>query len=215
MKMALIDFILHIDSYLQIIVSQYSTLTYWILFLIVFLETGVVVTPFLPWDSLLFASWALAATGVLNIEILLVLLFVAAVLGDTVNYFIWKFIGPKVFRKEWSIFFNKNHLLRAQQFYNKYWGITIIIARFIPIVRTFAPFVAWIWTMSYGRFFSYNIIGAAIWCGSLLLLGYFFGNLPIVKDHFGEFVLAIIFISVLPIIKEILVYIWSKIRKKA
>lgn len=198
-----IDIFLHLDTYLQTIVQQYSTLSYVFLFLVVFLETGVVATPFLPGDSLLFAAGALSAIGALRPEIIFFSLFAAAVLGDTANYHIGKFIGPKIFSKENSFFFHKEHLLRAQSFYEKYGGKTIIMARFIPIIRTFAPFVAGIGTMSYRKFLAYNVAGSALWCGLFIFGGYFFGNLPFVQENFNIIVLAIIALSMVPLLKEI------------
>jgi len=169
--MQFIDIFLHLDDYLQMIVQQYSTLTYAILFAVVFLETGVVATPFLPGDSLLFAAGALSAMGSLRPEIIFFSLFVAAILGDTANYHIGKFIGPKIFKKENSSLFHKEHLARAQNFYEKYGGKTIIMARFIPIIRTFAPFVAGIGKMSYKKFLGYNVAGSALWCGLFVFGG--------------------------------------------
>ncbi|MEK7172069.1 MAG: VTT domain-containing protein, partial [Patescibacteria group bacterium] len=197
------DIILHLDKYLQTIASEYSALTYILLFLIIFLETGIVVTPFLPGDTLLFAAGTLAATGVFRIEILFSIIFIAAVVGDALNYHIGKYVGPKIFKKESSLLFNKEHLARAQKFYEQHGKKTIILARFIPIIRTFAPFVAGIGTMPYKIFLMYNIIGAALWCGLFIFGGALFGNIPWVKEHFGIIILAIIFISLLPLAKEI------------
>jgi membrane-associated protein len=205
-----IEIILHIDRYLQGIVSQYSALTYFIIFFIIFIETGLVVTPFLPGDSLLFAAGALAATGSFNIELLLVIVILAAVLGDTVNYHIGKFIGPKVFKQESSLLFNKEHLIRAEKFYEKHGKKTIILARFLPIIRTFAPFVAGIGSMAYGVFLIYNVIGAVMWSSLFLFCGYLFGNIPWVKAHFGLLVLTIIFVSLIPAVKEVIALILSK-----
>jgi membrane-associated protein len=205
-----LEVILHLDEYLQAIVSTYSTLTYLLLFGIVFLETGVVVTPFLPGDSLLFAAGALAASGSFQIGFLWALLFVAAVLGDALNYHIGKWMGPKVFRKESSLFFNPQHLLRAQSFYEKYGKKAIILARFVPIIRTFAPFVAGIGKMEYRIFLIYNLIGALIWCSLFLWGGFFFGNIPWVQDNFGILILAIIFFSLLPLAKELAVHFFTK-----
>mgnify|MGYP001562791412 CR=1 FL=1 len=200
----LIEFILHIDKYLQAMVNEYSTLAYLLLFLIIFFETGIVVAPFLPGDSLLFAAGALAAVGSFRIELLFLVIFIAAVLGDTLNYHLGKFIGPKIFSRESSLFFNKKYLLRAQGFYEKYGKITIILARFIPIIRTFAPFVAGIGTMSYGVFLIYNVIGAALWSFLFIFSGFWFGNIPWVKEHFGLLVIAIVIISLMPLLKEII-----------
>lgn len=197
-----IDIFLHLDTYLQTIVQQYSTLSYAILFLVVFLETGVVATPFLPGDSLLFAAGALSASGALRPEIIFLSLFVAAVLGDTANYHIGKYIGPKIFSRENSFLFHKEHLLRAQSFYEKYGGKTIVLARFMPVIRTFAPFVAGIGKMSYKKFLAYNAAGGALWCGLFVFGGYFFGNIPFVQNNFNLVVLAIIFVSIIPLLKE-------------
>jgi len=197
-----LDFVLHLDKHLGEIVAQYGPWIYAILFLIVFCETGLVVTPILPGDSLLFAVGALCGAGAMNLALILVLLVVAAILGDTVNYWIGHYIGPKAFSGKYR-FLNPKHLQKTHDFYERYGGKTIIIARFVPIVRTFAPFVAGACTMTYGRFMSYNVVGAFIWVFSITLLGYFFGNLPIVKENFGLVVIAIIVISILPAVVEI------------
>ena len=199
MVFQIIEVILHIDKYLQAIVNEYSIATYVLLFLIIFFETGIVVTPFLPGDSLLFAAGALAATGSFNIEILFIIILTAAVLGDALNYQIGKYIGPKIFKKESSLLFHKEHLVRAQAFYEKHGKKTIILARFIPIIRTFAPFVAGIGTMSYRVFLAYNFIGAVLWCSFFIFGGFLFGNIPWVKEHFGLLIITIIFISLLPL----------------
>ena len=199
----LFEFILHIDKYLQAIVSQYSTLTYGLLFLIILTETGIVIMPFLPGDSLLFAAGALAATGSFQIYTLFTVIFIAAVIGDTLNYHIGKFIGPKIFTKESSLFYHKEHMARAQHFYEKHGRKTIILARFIPIIRTFAPFVAGIGTMPYGVFLAYNVIGGALWSALFIFGGFFFGNIPIVQENFGMVIIAIILISLIPLIKEV------------
>ena len=204
------EFILHIDKYLQTMVSQYSTLTYVILFLIIMCETGVVVMPFLPGDSLLFAAGALAATGSFNIYTLFILIFMAATIGDTLNYHIGKFIGIKIFTKESSLFFHREHLVRAQHFYEKHGRKTIILARFIPIVRTFAPFVAGIGVMPYKIFLMYNIIGGALWSALFIFGGFFFGNIPAVKENFGLLIIGIIFISLIPIVKELIFHFLPK-----
>jgi len=213
MVFQIIEVILHIDKYLQAIVNEYSIATYVLLFLIIFFETGIVVTPFLPGDSLLFAAGALAATGSFNIEILFIIILTAAVLGDALNYQIGKYIGPKIFKKESSLLFHKEHLVRAQAFYEKHGKKTIILARFIPIIRTFAPFVAGIGTMSYRVFLAYNFIGAALWCSLFIFGGFLFGNIPWVKEHFGLLIITIIFISLLPLLKAIIVHFLMK-RKK-
>lgn len=199
----LIDIVLHVDKYLKDIIPEYPVLVYVILFLIIFCETGLVVTPFLPGDSLLFAIGALAGIGALNLWMILLLLTIAAILGDTVNYWIGHYIGPKMFNRE-SRFLNKRYLDRTHEFYERYGGKTIIIARFVPIVRTFAPFVAGVGSMTYGKFMSYNIFGALLWVFSMTLAGYFFGNLEIVQKNFSLVILVIIFISILPGIIEYL-----------
>lgn len=199
----LIDLFVHIDEHLSTIIVQFGGWTYLILFLVIFAETGLVVTPFLPGDSLLFAIGAFAATGVLNIAGVIALLFVAAVLGDTVNYSIGHYIGPRVFSDNFR-FLKREHLEKTQAFYEKHGGKTIILARFIPIVRTFAPFVAGVGVMEYRRFIIFNLIGAVIWVPLFSLLGYFFGNLPFVRHNFEYVILAIIFISILPAVIEYL-----------
>jgi membrane-associated protein len=201
--MHVVNFILKIDVHLVEITAQYGMWSYAILFLIVFAETGLVVTPFLPGDSLLFAAGALSALGTLNIWVMMALLFVAAVLGDAVNYHIGKAMGPKVLSGRYR-FLKKEYLDKTQAFYDKYGVKTIVIARFVPIVRTFAPFMAGVGNMNYARFFTYNVIGAALWVLICCLAGYFFGNMPFVKKNFGLVVLGIIFVSVLPMAIEIL-----------
>ena len=199
----LIDFILHIDQHLVDIVSNYKTWTYLILFLIIFAETGFVVTPFLPGDSLLFATGAIIANPAseLNIFLMGLMLIIAAILGDWANYHMGKFIGPKAFSGKHK-FFKTEYLVRTQKFYHKYGGKTIIYARFVPIIRTFAPFVAGIGTMGYGKFASYNVLGAIAWVSSFLLIGYFFGGLPVIKENFTYVIFTIIFLSLLPPIVE-------------
>jgi membrane-associated protein len=199
-----IDFILHIDVHLQEIINAYGLWTYAILFLIVFLETGIVVTPFLPGDSLLFAAGAFAALGSLDPFHLFWLLSVAAVLGDAANYTIGKYIGPRIFHKENVRFLNRAYLDRTHQFYERHGGKTIIIARYIPIIRTFAPFVAGIGKMTYAKFASYNIAGGVLWVASFVCAGYFFGNIPTVRNNFTLVIAAIIFISILPPVIEFL-----------
>jgi membrane-associated protein len=199
---SLIDLFLNLDKHLGEIIQGYGVWTYTILFLIVFCETGLVVTPFLPGDSLLFAAGAFAARGDLNVLLLFMLLCVAAIVGDTANYWIGHYIGPKIFHKENVRFLNKKHLERTHEFYEKYGGKTIIIARFIPIIRTFAPFVAGIGRMSYWRFIAYNVVGGVLWVAVCTFAGYFFGNLEIVKRNFSLVIIAIVLISVLPIIIE-------------
>jgi membrane-associated protein len=193
-----VDFFIHLDKYLPEFIQSFGIWAYVIIFLVIFCETGLVVTPVLPGDSLLFALGAFAAQGALNIEILLILLCIAAVAGDTVNYFIGNFLGPKVFHYQDSRFFKKEYLIRTHQFYEKHGGKTIIIARFIPIIRTFAPFVAGIGTMKYARFIAYNVIGGISWICLFLLAGYFFGGIPAVKRNFTLVIMAIVIISVMP-----------------
>ena len=192
------DFILRVDQHLFEFIKNYGMWIYGILFLIIFVETGFVVMPFLPGDSLLFAAGALAAsTGAMNPWVLILLLFIAAVLGDTVNYQIGKYIGPRVFEIE-SRFINKQHLIKTQHFFERHGGKTIIFARFIPFARTFAPFVAGAGSMNYKFFLSFNAIGAICWVGSFITLGYLFGNMPIVKDNFTHLIFGIIILSILP-----------------
>ena len=200
----LVDFILHIDVHLAQITAAYGMWTYAILFLIVFAETGLVVTPFLPGDSLLFAAGAIASLGSIDVTTLMVLLIVAAIIGDGVNYAIGQRIGPRIFKSSTSKLLNREHLERTHAFYEKHGGKTIILARFMPIIRTFAPFVAGIGAMRYRQFLVYNVVGAIVWVVSFTLLGYFFGNQPIVKKNFTLVIGAIIIISVLPAIWEII-----------
>jgi membrane-associated protein len=200
----IIDFILHIDVHLDAIIQSYGTLTYVLLFGIVFCETGLVVTPFLPGDSLLFATGAFAARGSLDVWIVIVLLSIAAILGDTANYWIGARIGPKVFHRDDVRFLNRKHLERTHEFYERYGGKTIVIARFIPIVRTFAPFVAGIGKMSYLRFLTYNVVGGIAWVLIFVLGGFYFGNIPVVKRNFTFVIMAIIVISVLPAVIEVI-----------
>lgn len=202
---SLIDFILHIDDHLVEIVNNYQTWTYLILFLIIFAETGLVVTPFLPGDSLLFAAGAIIAKPEtdLNVFVMWGLLIAAGILGDMVNYHIGQYVGPKAFSGRYK-FLKKEYLEKTEKFYDKYGGKTIIYARFVPIVRTFAPFVAGIGSMSYAKFASYNVIGAVVWVTSFLFIGYFFGGLPVIKDNFTVVVFAIILLSILPPIVEVI-----------
>ena len=200
----LLDFVLHLDRHLSSLIQTYGLWTYLILFVIIFLETGLVVTPFLPGDSLLFAAGTFAAAKALNALWLFIILSSAAILGDTANYWIGHFIGPKVFHQERSRFFKKEHLERTHRFYEKYGAETIIIARFVPIIRTFAPFVAGIGRMSYWKFISYNVIGGIGWVALFVFGGYFFGNIPFVKKNFGLVIIAIIIISMIPAAVEFL-----------
>jgi membrane-associated protein len=197
----LTDYILHLDEHLTQLVQQYGTLTYAILFTIIFLETGVVVTPFLPGDSLLFAAGAVAGLGGLNVWLLFVLLTGAAILGDTVNYWIGAKVGPRVFREDVR-FLKREHLTRTERFYEQHGGKTIFLARFVPIVRTFAPFVAGIGRMHYPRFLAYNVVGALVWCGFFIFAGYLFGNHPAVKENFSLVIIAIVLLSLVPIVWE-------------
>ena len=197
----ILDFFLHIDKNLGIIIQTYGTLSYVILFFVIFMETGFVVTPFLPGDSLLFAAGAFAAQGSFSIPLLFILLIIAAFLGDTVNYWIGHFLGPKVFEKDHR-FLKKEHLRKAQVFYQKHGGKAIILARFVPIVRTFAPFVAGIGTMNYPKFISYNLIGGVAWVTTFLFGGYFFGTIPFIQKNFEFVMVAIILISIVPILIE-------------
>jgi membrane-associated protein len=193
-----IDLFLHLDKHLGELVKEYGTWTYLVLFIIVFCETGLVVTPILPGDSLLFAAGAIAALGSLNPHLLVVLLTIAAVLGDAVNYQIGRYVGPAVFKKEDSRFFKRAHLEKTHEFYERYGGKTIIIARFVPIVRTFAPFIAGVGQMSYRQFALYNVVGAIAWVVVGVYAGYLFGGLKIVKENFSLIIIAIVFISLLP-----------------
>lgn len=200
-----INLFLNMDIYLLSMVNKYQNWIYLVLFLIIFCETGLIVTPFLPGDSLLFTAGALAAMGAINIWLLVILLCIAAYLGDSVNYSIGKFLGVKVFEKK-SRFIKEEYLTRTQNFYNKHGGKTIIFARFIPIIRTFAPFVAGISVMNYSRFIIFNLIGGILWVVVCTVSGYFFGNIPFVKENFSLVVLAIIFISLIPVLVEYLKY---------
>ena len=198
----LIDWILHIDHHLDGIFTHFGIWTYVILFGIIFAETGLVVTPFLPGDSLLFAIGALAARGSLDMTILTVSLIGAAILGDTVNYWVGSLIGPKIFRGENVRFLNRKHLEKTHEFFERYGGKTIIIARFVPIVRTFAPFVAGMGKMTYRRFMAYNVVGGVVWILLFLWAGYFFGNFPSVKKNFTLVILGIIVVSIIPGVVE-------------
>lgn len=200
----LIDVVVHLDQHLQALVAAHGAWIYLILFLIVFCETGLVVTPFLPGDSLLFVAGTVAAAGGMDIHLLVLLLIIAAVLGDAVNYGVGHYVGPRIFSHNESRWLNPAHLQRAHDFYEKYGGKTIIIARFVPIVRTYAPFVAGAASMTYSRFALFNVSGAVLWVVSLGYAGYFFGNLPFIKNNLTLVILGIIFLSILPGIIEIL-----------
>jgi membrane-associated protein len=200
----LVDFFLHIDVHLSGVIAQYGVWTYALLFLVIFAETGLVVTPFLPGDSLLFAAGALCAGTVLNVHALAVLLAVAAVVGNLVNYAIGAYLGPVVFSREDSWLLRKKHLEHAHNFFDRYGGRSVILSRFMPIIRTFVPFVAGVGRMPFGRFFAFNLVGGCTWVFGLTYLGYFFGRTEIVRKNFGLVVIAIIGISLLPMAFEIL-----------
>jgi membrane-associated protein len=205
----LIDLFLHIDKNLALVIARFGFWSYGLLFLVIFMETGLVITPFLPGDSLLFAAGALTASmGVFDIKLLWILMVMAAFLGDTANYWIGRFIGPKAFQSK-SKLLKKEYLDKAQAFYDKHGGIAIVLARFVPIVRTFAPFVAGVGKMHYGRFLSFNAVGGFLWVSIMLLSGYFFGNIPFIKNNFHYVVVVIILISVVPIAIE-----WMKSKKR-
>jgi len=206
-----IDFLLHIDLYLQHWVTDYRNWTYFILFLIIFCETGLVVTPFLPGDSLLFAAGAVAAmpNQPLNIVFIIFLMIIAAFTGDNTNYFIGRYLGLNVFEKDYRLI-KKKYLIKTHNFYEKHGGKTLIIARFMPIIRTFAPFVAGVGTMKYLRFFTFSILGNVLWVTLFSLAGYFFGNIPIVKRNFTLAIFGIIFVSLLPMIIAIIGKFWDQ-----
>jgi len=200
----LVDFIIHIDRHMAEIIASYGLWTYGVIFLIIFVETGLVVMPFLPGDSLLFAAGAFSAkpeTG-LNVHLMALLLFAAAVLGDTLNYWVGAKIGPAVFKREDSVWLRKKHLARAHEFFERYGGRAIILARFVPIVRTFVPFVAGVGQMTYTRFLAYNVIGGFTWIYFFTYAGYLFGNQPFVQKNFKLVILAIIILSVIPMVVE-------------
>lgn len=206
----IISFILHIDKHLGEIITNYGVLSYAVLFLIVFAETGLVFVPFLPGDSLLFAAGAFAALGSFNIYIVLLVLWLAAFLGDTANYWIGHFFGQKIIDNPKIPFINQKHIDETKEFYEKHGGKTIFLARFVPIIRTFAPFVAGVGKMHYGKFIEYNLSGGFVWVFGFTLLGFFFGNIPVVKENFSLVVLGIIALSVLPIIYE---FVKAKFKK--
>ena len=208
-----LDFVIRLDTHLFDIVAQYGTWTYAILFIVIFCETGFVVTPFLPGDSLLFAAGALAALGAIDLYLLIILLTIAAILGDTVNYWIGHYVGPKVFHED-RRFLNREYLNRTHRFYEKHGGKTIVIARFLPIIRTFAPFVAGIGSMTYSRFILYNIAGGVGWVVVFLVGGFYFGNIPVVKNNFSIVILAMVIIPGIPAVVEFLRHYLQKRKKR-
>ena len=201
MEFNIVDLFIHLDKYLDIAIRQYGILTYAILFFVIFAETGFVFTPFLPGDSLLFAAGTLSVISVLNVHYLFVLLALAAVTGNSSNYLVGHLIGEKIFQK-YPRFLKKEYLDRTHEFYEKHGGVTVIITRFVPIIRTFAPFVAGVGSMTFTRFSVYNITGGALWVALFIYGGYFFGNIPLVKNNFSIVTIAIILISILPAIIE-------------
>ena len=200
----IVDIVLHLDQHLAWFLNQYGTWIYALLFLIVFAETGLVVMPFLPGDSLLFVAGTLAGGGGMHVGWLAATLMAAAIMGDSTNYWIGRYVGPKVFKREDSWFFHRNHLIRTERFYERHGGKTVVLARFLPILRTFAPFVAGVGRMPYGRFLFFSVSGTVLWVGSLVAAGYFFGALPIVKQNLSLVILGIIILSILPGIIEYL-----------
>lgn len=204
------EILLNLDQYLNFFVQNFGIWTYLVIFAVIFAETGLVIIPFLPGDSLLFALGTLAAKEILNIWWLIILLSAASILGDSINYTIGKYFSDKIINKTFGRFVKKEYLDKTHSFYEKYGGKTIIIARFVPIVRTFAPFVAGIGKMSYSKFIAYNVSGGILWVSSIISAGYFFGNIPVIKNNFTIVVLTIIFISVLPGIIEFLKFKLSK-----
>src|SRR5512135_338708 len=198
---SLIDLFLHLDTHLSAVITQYGTWTYGLLFMVIFIETGLVVTPFLPGDSLIFAAGTFAAIGALNVWLLFLLLALAAVLGDTVNYWIGHYLGDRAYNIKWI---KREYLDRTRGFFDKYGGKTIFLARFVPIIRTFAPFVAGVGQMSYGYFFSYNVFGGIVWVFLFTGAGYLFGNIPIIRENFSFVTLGIVLVSVVPMLLEAL-----------
>ncbi|MEM4259289.1 MAG: DedA family protein [Candidatus Pacearchaeota archaeon] len=205
----LLDFLIHIDKHIGLILQDYGAFAYLVLFFIIFLETGLVITPFLPGDSLIFVAGSFAATGVIDVVLLFFILASAAILGDTVNYWIGSFFGEKVFMK--SVLFRRDYLQKTKEFYRKHGGKTIILARLIPIIRTFAPFVAGVGKMDYVRFLSFNVVGGICWVAFFVFAGYFFGTIPFVQDNLGWFVWLIIITSLVPAVYE---YIVHKLKKR-
>ena len=195
----LIDLFLHLDTHMAAVITQYGAWTYGLLFFIIFMETGFVVTPFLPGDSMIFAAGTFAALHALNVWVVFILLAIAAVLGDTANYWIGHFLGVRAYNVKWI---KKEYLDRTHAFFEKHGGKTIFLARFVPIIRTFAPFVAGIGRMPYSYFFSYNVFGGILWVALFTFAGYFFGNIPFIRDHFSMVIIAIILISLIPIVVE-------------
>ena len=206
-----LDVVLHLDKHLTVLIQTYGTWVYLILFAIIYCETGLVVTPFLPGDSLLFVAGTLAGLGALDVHGLFVLLVIAAFAGDNTNYWIGRYLGPRVFKRERSRFLNPAHLARTQQFYEKHGGKTVILARFLPIIRTFAPFVAGIGRMTYVKFMFYSFSGSIFWIGFFVYGGYYFGNIPVVKNNLTLFILGIILVSIMPGIVE---YVRQRAGKK-
>ena len=212
--MLVIDFVLHIDRHLQALCADYGTWVYVILFIIVFCETGLVVTPFLPGDSLLFAVGSMAAIGALDVTSVILILIAAAILGDTVNYSVGHYVGPKVFHEEHSRILNKEYLHRTHAFYEKHGGKTIIIARFLPIIRTFAPFVAGIGSMTYPRFLFFNVFGGVLWVLLFVLAGYWFGNIPVIQKNFSLVIIALVLIPAIPSVLEVIRIQLSRRKRK-
>ncbi len=200
----LIDFVLHLDEHLNLIINNYGIWCYFLFFIVIFAETGLVVTPFLPGDSLIFALGTLSATGSLNIGWLFVILAAAAILGDSANYAVGKYFGQMILKKEGAWFLKKEHIERTHRFYEKYGAKTIVIARFVPIVRTFAPFIAGVGKMTYLKFLSYNVIGGILWIALFLFGGFFFGNIPVIKRNFSLVIFVIIIISIMPAVIEVI-----------
>ncbi len=207
----IIDYVLHLDRHLNVVLDSVGLWSYLLFFAIIFAETGLVVTPFLPGDSLVFTLGTLAATGSLNIGWLFVILCAAAILGDSANYAVGKYFGSLILRKQGAWFLKKEHIERTHRFYEKYGSKTIVLARFVPIVRTFAPFVAGVGRMSYGHFLTYNVVGGLLWIMLFVFGGYFFGNIPVVKQNFGLVIIVIIILSILPAIIEI----WKEKRRSS
>lgn len=200
----IIDLILHLDLHLISFIHQFGSLTYFIIFIMIVLETGLVVTPFLPGDSLIFTAGALAALHLLNLSVLLIILIIAATLGDSLNYLIGQKLGLKILNSKRMKIINVEHIKETQEFYKKKGAKFIVLARFIPIIRTFAPFVAGIGEMKYSRFITYNLLGATLWASLMVILGYFFGNIPIIKNHFGLLTIGIVIISIIPVVKDLI-----------